>query len=129
MIARKCSKYYLFETCIEKIVSMVFRNKLCQTIFQLFIHQKWQFYVDFLTFKLLLFQDLGKILHAPKKSLLKNDAKVDFCLNCYEYLCMIVSLDTWRASFKPHGMMVNARIYITYKALIIIFISSSHIWK
>jgi hypothetical protein len=40
---------------------------------------------------------------------------------------MIASLGTWRASFKAHGMMVTARIYITYKALIIIFIPSSHI--
>jgi len=46
--------------------------------FQLFIHQKWQFYVEFLILKLLLlFQDLAKILHVLKKPLLKHDAKVN----------------------------------------------------
>ncbi len=129
----------------KKILKILFVLKLAEKIlypwclgihyakpfFQLFIHQKWQFYVDFKILRLLLllilFQDLAKILHVLKKSLLKHDAKVKFCLNCYDYLCMIVSLRTWRASFKPHGMMVSARIYITYKALIIIFIPYSHI--
>jgi hypothetical protein len=47
--------------------------------------------VNFLILKLLLllFQDLAKILHVLRKSLLKNDAKVGLKKNCYEYLCMM----------------------------------------